>query len=78
MTRRLGTLVAVLAVVSLVAACGATSSGRDGVGQPVAPQLTGPAVPTAAQAGHPNVVFVLTDDLSTDLVRFMPLSLIHI
>ncbi|MDQ0365276.1 arylsulfatase A-like enzyme [Catenuloplanes indicus] len=32
---------------------------------------TGPAAPERA-AGRPNIVFVLTDDLTVDLLRFMP------
>lgn len=65
-------VVAVLAVVSVVAACGASPFGGDGADRPAPPPLPGPPVPAAAQAGHPNIVFVLTDDLSSDLVRYMP------
>ncbi len=39
---------------------------------PEPPELPGPPVPAAPQAGHPNIVFVLTDDLEPSLLRFMP------
>jgi N-acetylglucosamine-6-sulfatase len=61
--RRLGAALVVLVVVVAAAACGGSSrhrsSPRPGVG---------PA------SSHPNIVFVLTDDLSANLVteRFMP------
>ena len=52
-----------------VAACGGGSGGTSS-----APRQVGGSPPTAAALGsaRPNVVFVLTDDMSTDLVRFMP------
>jgi arylsulfatase A-like enzyme len=68
------TLCAVAAAAAVITACG-------GGGQPGGPaqaaasvhppeQVVGPPRPSSAQ--RPNIVFVLTDDLSTDLLRFMP------
>ncbi len=39
---------------------------------PLAAQPAGAGRATAAESRRPNIVFVLTDDLSMDLVRFMP------
>ena len=52
-----------------LAACGGGSAGTSS-----APRQVGGSPPTAAALGsaRPNIVFVLTDDLSSDLVRFMP------
>lgn len=62
--------VVALVLTLVVAACGTSSSTDSSVPPP--PELPGPPVPTASPAGRPNIVFVLTDDLSTDLLRFMP------
>jgi N-acetylglucosamine-6-sulfatase len=55
------------------AACGGGSSKKPGSSASI-PRVVGGSSPTAPAAfgGRPNIVFVLTDDLSTDLVRFMP------
>jgi len=62
----------------LIAACKARNPGF-GQPQPAQPELTEqpppPAPPSPAHAaapGSPNIVFVLTDDLSMNLVQFMP------
>jgi N-acetylglucosamine-6-sulfatase len=67
--------VAVLAAACaclLISACGA---GHDGSGVPHqsqhVPAFAAKLSPTGSR-GRPNVVFVLTDDLSMDLLRFMP------
>ncbi|HWD74685.1 MAG TPA: sulfatase [Solirubrobacteraceae bacterium] len=61
-----GALAAVVAVVAVVAGHGsATPSGRPVAG-------AGTAAPPSAGGRRPNIVFVLTDDLSMDLIRFMP------
>ena len=53
------------AVVVAGLACACTSDRK--------PSVVEPAVPTApASEQRPNIVFVLTDDLSTDLLRYMP------
>jgi arylsulfatase A-like enzyme len=52
----------VLACGLLVAACSASGPGR--------PQQSTPPPPPAGTV--PNIVFVLTDDLSTNLLRYMP------
>jgi N-acetylglucosamine-6-sulfatase len=60
--------VVVLAVTLVATAC---SAGR--APDPDPPELPGPAgVAPASPAGHPNIVFVLTDDLDTSLLRYMP------
>jgi N-acetylglucosamine-6-sulfatase len=60
--------VVVLAVTLVATAC---SAGR--APDPDPPELPGPAgVAPASSAGHPNIVFVLTDDLDTSLLRYMP------
>lgn len=57
-------LVALAATVSLLAGC---TIARATVGSPESP------VPPASPDGRPpNIVFILTDDLSTDLVPYMP------
>src|SRR5438067_2484569 len=73
--RRTGGLIAACAAL-LVAGCGG-SGGSDQSAARFAITLLPPSVharPTT-QAGpthRPNIVFVLTDDLSMDLLRFMP------
>jgi N-acetylglucosamine-6-sulfatase len=69
---------AVVAVIALGASCGSgrsrhksaaasttTSSGPASTG-------TGQTPLSPARAAHPNIVFVLTDDLSLDLLAYMP------
>jgi N-acetylglucosamine-6-sulfatase len=55
-----------------VAACGGGSSHRHT--SSTKPPVVGGSPPTApaVTSGKPNIVFVLTDDLSMDLLRFMP------
>ena len=58
---------AVLVAAALISGC--TS------GEKAPPVVAGPptvASASAASAGRPNIVFILTDDLSTNLVRYMP------
>jgi N-acetylglucosamine-6-sulfatase len=61
--------VLVWAVALALAACGGGSAKMSS-----APRLVGGSPPTAPERGstRPNIVFVLTDDMSRDLVRFMP------
>jgi len=63
-------LLTLAAVAGLVVAC-TVDSGRQqqATPGPSAPLLPGPVGPAS---GRPNIVFVLTDDLSTDLVQYMP------
>ncbi|MCD2192458.1 sulfatase [Actinomycetospora endophytica] len=62
-----------LAVVTLAVALVATGCSAGPAQDPDPPELAGPAgVAPASQAGHPNVLFVLTDDLDTSLLRYMP------
>ncbi|GLZ46752.1 N-acetylglucosamine-6-sulfatase [Actinomycetospora sp. NBRC 106375] len=56
--------------LALVAAAGCAGSRR--ADPAPGPELPGPEVPPASPPGHPNVVLVLTDDLDTSLLRFMP------
>jgi N-acetylglucosamine-6-sulfatase len=58
--RKIGALVAALAVAALLGGL-AVGSGFDAAGRP-----------RPAAAKRPNVVFVLTDDLAWNLVRYMP------
>src|SRR5438270_8919553 len=58
----------VLCSAALVLAVGCSSSSRPAV-PVVAPCPS--ATPTSSPS-HPNIVFVLTDDLSTNLIRYMP------
>jgi N-acetylglucosamine-6-sulfatase len=54
--------------------CGGSSGSNGSGGHPrsgAAGRTAAPA-PIAARGAHPNIVFVLTDDLSQNLVRFMP------
>ena len=55
------------------AACGGGSSKKPGSSGSI-PRVVGGSPPTAPAVfpGRPNIVFVLTDDLSSDLVRYMP------
>jgi N-acetylglucosamine-6-sulfatase len=64
---------AVLAVVSLAAGA-ATSQGSEAPHPAsAAPGLSTPAPrDVTTQAGRPNIVFILTDDLSMNLLRYMP------
>jgi N-acetylglucosamine-6-sulfatase len=54
--------------IALLATSGCTGSHRRGLADALAPDPT----PEAGSAGRPNIVFVLTDDLSKNLVPFMP------
>ncbi|BCJ37012.1 hypothetical protein Athai_45150 [Actinocatenispora thailandica] len=62
-TRRYATLGA-LAVAALVVAAGCTGGTLSG--------RPSPSASASGSGGRPNVVFVLTDDLSTNLARYMP------
>ncbi len=63
--------VAVLATLLLIAACGGGSSSSQRTTQST-PETTIsiPSVHVRPPASRPNIVFVLTDDLSMDLLRF--------
>ncbi|HET6871283.1 MAG TPA: sulfatase-like hydrolase/transferase [Solirubrobacteraceae bacterium] len=56
-----------------VAACGGGSHKKPSVSATTPPHVGGtPPTATRPFRGRPNIVFVLTDDLSSNLVRFMP------
>src|SRR5689334_22137566 len=62
---------AVVSAAATLVACGSgdgPAKRADTAAHPPQP-VVGPA---RASASRPNIVFVLTDDLSTDLLRFMP------
>jgi N-acetylglucosamine-6-sulfatase len=61
-----------LGVAALTGWIVATASDTGSVGSRAQPVLGGPPGPQAPSRTRPNIVFVLTDDLSTDLVRYMP------
>jgi N-acetylglucosamine-6-sulfatase len=68
--RRGGGIAAVCAAL-LVAGCGGGENpARFGI--TLLPSSVGRSASTASQSKRPNIVFVLTDDLAWDLVRFMP------
>jgi N-acetylglucosamine-6-sulfatase len=69
----------VLALALLICACLINTgcgggSAKKPPAAPTTPPTLGGSPPSAPSAfpGRPNIVFVLTDDLSTDLVRYMP------
>jgi N-acetylglucosamine-6-sulfatase len=64
-SRRLRALLGAAVAVTLLAAC--TPGGARYAALPSARPAPYPASPT-----HPNIIFVLTDDLSWNLVRYMP------
>jgi len=67
-------VLAVAAIVALVVACTVDSGRRPTAAQRRPGEVGGPATPGPAgpPSARPNIVFVLTDDLSTDLVQYMP------
>lgn len=62
--------VAVIAAALMLAGC--TNSPAPTSQQPPTTASTQPGTTGPGLASKPNIIFVLTDDLSTDLVRFMP------
>ena len=69
-TRRLVATGLLIGACIFSAACGG-GSGKKLAAPPPTVGGTPPTAPTGF-SGRPNIVFVLTDDLSTDLVRYMP------
>jgi N-acetylglucosamine-6-sulfatase len=71
-----GARLLVASVLLLVVGVGCSSSGSSGGPTPVAGPgwVSGPASSRPGQSGGsaPNIVFVLTDDLTWNLVRYMP------
>jgi N-acetylglucosamine-6-sulfatase len=69
-------LLGALAVAAVLAGCGSSHPRPGAAPTTTGPTTTGPTttIPIAARPGSPNIVFVLTDDLSDNLVsqRFMP------
>jgi arylsulfatase A-like enzyme len=63
-------IVALAALVGLVVACTVDGGRHHAAARPGSPSL--PPPPPGGPAAHPNIVFVLTDDLSSDLVQYMP------
>ncbi len=60
---------ALVAVCLLAGACGGSHHGRT---TPTFGPTPSPVQPNHTLSSRPNIVFVLTDDFSLDLVRFMP------
>src|SRR5438270_11222263 len=77
LTKRAGALRALLGCGLALGAVGACAVST-GASQTVKPStvlerlLPPPSEQGAGSSSHPNVVLVLTDDLSMDLLRFMP------
>jgi len=69
-TRRLVATGLLIGACIFSAACGG-GSGKKLAAPPPTVGGTPPTAPTGF-SGRPNIVFVLTDDLSSDLVRYMP------
>jgi N-acetylglucosamine-6-sulfatase len=65
-------LVAAVAVGTVLAGCGGASSGHEAASAAARAGGRSRTLRAAAVGGRPNIVFVLTDDLSTNLVRYMP------
>ncbi|MGI8624851.1 MAG: sulfatase family protein, partial [Solirubrobacteraceae bacterium] len=61
-----------LALVALVAGCGGSARPHVAVTPTPIPLVPPHSFPPSPGTGGPNIVFVLTDDLSSDLLRFMP------
>ena len=59
-------------VATLLAALSACSSAPVRLYPPMPALMPAAAHPVRSSAQRPNIVFVLTDDLSTDLVKYMP------
>lgn len=68
--RRAVALTAVTTALLAATACTTTDASRDAGRQPSAGVTTSPA--RTESATRPNIVFVLTDDLSENLVQYMP------
>ena len=65
--------IAVLAASLSIAACGGGSSHhRSAPSNTLTTTVSIPSVHVRPPAARPNIVFILTDDLSMDLLRFMP------
>jgi N-acetylglucosamine-6-sulfatase len=70
-TRRVGGLLAAC-VALLAAGCGGSSENPARFGINLLPSSVRVSARSASASHRPNIVFVLTDDLALDLVRFMP------
>jgi len=65
-------LAALAALGALAAATAGTGAPAASSGSPAGPTPTASAPAVPPPTGRPNIVFVLTDDLSTDLVPYLP------
>ncbi|MDQ6805774.1 MAG: sulfatase-like hydrolase/transferase [Actinomycetota bacterium] len=70
--RRWGLAIVLLGLAVLTGWAVATVTETSSVGSHAAPVLDAPPAPQGTPGTRPNIVFVLTDDLSSDLVRYMP------
>jgi arylsulfatase A-like enzyme len=68
--RRIWIVLALAAVAVIVVACG--GGGKRGGPAPAVASARPPEGVVGPAPDRPNIVFVLTDDLSADLLRFMP------
>jgi N-acetylglucosamine-6-sulfatase len=65
-------LAALLAVLVLLTGCSGPTAPPVPEPGPPPPEVTKNPMPQRKNAGAPNIIFVLTDDLDRDLVRYMP------
>ncbi|MEU8237585.1 sulfatase [Actinoplanes missouriensis] len=63
---------AVAASLLAVTACTTTESAPETANRSTSPSASAAPATTESAASRPNIVFVLTDDLSENLVRYMP------
>jgi N-acetylglucosamine-6-sulfatase len=79
--RRVAALTLLAGAVLLLHGCGGSSARSSSVGtsaqssattNPAPPRVPGPAPGLSGRPGPPNIVFVLTDDLASNLLRYMP------
>ncbi|MEW2518875.1 sulfatase family protein [Actinacidiphila alni] len=70
--RLLGAALAAALLAATVSCTGGGSSGSGSSSTKSAPSASSTASGAASGPDHPNIVFVLTDDLSSNLVRYMP------
>src|SRR3954447_19784838 len=72
MTRRLLIILVGLAGAAAIAGCGGSHRPAPRLRRRAATSTPAPLIATKGAVDRPNIVFVLTDDLTTNLLRYMP------